>query len=374
MKLIDFGKRSGLKVPRANIGGMRLPEDHDEAVAVIRHAVDSGMRYIDSCRAYGESEIKFGKALKDGYREKVILSSKWSPWIKKFADDDAPTAQCMRKRLEDSLRRLDVECIDFYQVWNVNSRETFEAATGPGGTLEGIRKAMDEGLVKHTGMTSHDSVEHLLEYLPKLDWCEVLLVSYNMLDTRYAPVITRARELGIGTITMNPVAGGRLVEASPVLTELAEEVGARDVPDLALRWLLSNPDLDTYISGVNRKSDADAAVAAAEAGPLGAEEYARVNAFIAGRTRENVKFCTACGYCKPCPQEINIPVIMARVYEDRFWGLKEAAAKRYRGIKGPRAPACTACGQCEEKCTQKLKISEEMAYAAENYEEPDEAK
>jgi uncharacterized protein len=369
MELINFGKRSGFQIPRANIGGMRLPDDHDEAVKLLRHAIDSGMRYIDTCRAYGESEIKVGEALKDGYREKVILSSKWSPWIRKFADDDVPTAECMRKRLDDSLRRLDVEWIDFYQVWNVNSRETWAAATAPGGTLDGIRQAMAEGVVKHTGMTTHDEVENLLEYLPQMDWCEVLLVSYNMLDTRYAPVIDKARELGIGTISMNPVAGGRLVGESPILLELAREVGARDVPELALRWLLSNPHLDTYISGVNKISDVDAAIAAADAGPLSDKSFARVNRFITEHTRDAVKFCTGCGYCKPCPQGIEIPSVMARVYEDRFWGLREAATKRYRGMKEPRADACVACGECEAKCTQKLKIASEMRYAAENFGE-----
>lgn len=368
MELIDFGKRSGLKIPRANIGGMRLPDDHDEAVELVRYAIDAGMRYIDTCRAYGESEIKIGKALQDGYRGKVILSSKWCPWNLKVEETDEPTAGCMRKRLEESLKRLQVDSIDFYQLWSINKPEQWQASTGPGGMLDGVRKAMDEGLVKHTGITTHDSVENLLDYLAEADWCEAVLVSHNMLDVRYAPVISKARELGIGTIVMNPVAGGRLVGDSPVLAELGKEVGARDVPDLALRWLLSNPQLDTYISGIGRKSDVDAAVAAAEAGPFDQEKLARVNAFIKAHTRDSVKFCTACDYCKPCPQEINIPAIMARIYEDRFWGLKESAIKRYRGIKEPRAPACTACGQCEEKCTQKLKISEEMAYAAENYE------
>jgi uncharacterized protein len=368
MQTVKFGQRSGFSIPRANIGGMRLPADHDQAVAVIRHAIDNGMRYIDTCRSYGESEIIFGKALKNGYRQKVILSSKWSPWIKKFADDDVPTADCMRKRLDDSLRRLDVEWIDFYQIWNVNSRETWTAATRPGGTLDGIRQAMDEGLVKHTGMTTHDSVENLLEYLPTMDWCEVLLVTYNMLDRTYEPVLAAAHELGIGTITMNPVAGGRLVGSSPQLLELAAEVGAEDVPDLALRWILSNPNVNTFISGVSRSSDADAAVAAANAGPFSSEQVARINSWIRERSRQNTNFCTACGYCQPCPQGINIPAIMARIYEDRFWGLTDTAIARYRKLKEPRAGACVACGECQAKCTQKLKIAREMRYAAERYE------
>ncbi|HOX05521.1 MAG TPA: aldo/keto reductase [Planctomycetota bacterium] len=368
MKLIDFGRRSGLRVARASIGGMRLPEDHDQAVAVIRRAIDAGMRYIDTSRGYGESEVKFGKALKGGYREKVILSSKWSPWIQKVEPDDAPTADCMLKRIEDSLRRLDVDCIDFYQVWNVHSPELFEAATRPGGTLDGIRRAMSEGLVRHTGMTAHDKPANLLAYLPSCDWCEVLLLSYNLLDTSCAPVLAEAHRLGMGTIVMNPLAGGRLAGTSPELENLARECGAKSVPDLALRWLLSNPDIDTYISGINKPSDVDGAVAAAEAGPLAPEAYARVNAFAAAKSRTAVGYCTGCGYCKPCTQGIDIPEVMTRIYEDRVWGLKDAAAARYRRMGKPRADACTDCGNCEAKCTRSLKISDEMKYAAGNYE------
>lgn len=368
MKLIDFGRRSGLRVAPASIGGMRLPEDSDEAVRVIRRAIDAGMCYIDTSRGYSDSEIKFGRALKDGYRQKVILSSKWSPWIVKYADDDAPTADCMRRRLEESLRRLDVDHIDFYQVWNVNDQESYDGAFRPGGTLDGIRKAMKDGLVKHTGLTAHDEPERMLKYLPGMDWCEVLLLSYNMLDTRYGPVLDAAHNLGIGTIVMNPLAGGRLAGTSPELEKLAAECGARSVPEMALRWLLANPSIDTYISGINKFSDIDGSVAAAEAGPLSPEAYARVNRAIASRSREALGFCTACGYCKPCPQGIDIPSVMARIYEDRYWGLKDAAIARYRRMGKPRAPDCTACGSCESRCTQKLKISKEMKYVAENYE------
>ena len=88
MLVRPFGKRSGFTVPRANIGGMRLPADTGQAVALVRHAIDSGMKYIDTSRGYGDSEVKIGKALKDGYRQKVILSTKWSPWIKKIEESD----------------------------------------------------------------------------------------------------------------------------------------------------------------------------------------------------------------------------------------------------------------------------------------------
>ena len=73
---------------------MRLPEAEDEAVGLMRQAIDAGMIYIDTSRGYGDSEIRIGRSFKGGYREKVILSTKWSPWIQKVEEDDDPSTDC----------------------------------------------------------------------------------------------------------------------------------------------------------------------------------------------------------------------------------------------------------------------------------------
>ncbi|MDX9976116.1 MAG: aldo/keto reductase [FCB group bacterium] len=363
MELGDFGTRSGFQVPRANIGAMRFPKDDDEAVALIRHAIDSGMRYIDTSRGYGDSEIKLGKALKDGYREKVILSTKWSPWVTLIEDDDDSSADCVRKRIEESMRRLDVDYLDFYQVWNIDSREHYDMAVESGGMVDGIRKAIDEGLVGHTGFTTHDTVENLLVYLDEADWCEVLLVTHNLLNDQYVPVLEAAHERGIGTIVMNPVGGGKLTEDGKYLAKLAEGVGAESVPDLAIRYLMSNPNIDTIISGISKGSDVDSSIASVDAGALSKDQMARIHAFLEMVSVEHTGFCTGCGYCMPCPNNVDIREIMAAIYDERYWGLREAARQRYTEIRGSKAEACTKCGQCAPKCTQHLDIPAEMAYA-----------
>ncbi len=369
MKEFDFGERCGFQVPRANIGAMRLPKAVDEAVELIRHAIDSGMKYIDTSRGYGDSENKVGKALKDGYRERVILSTKWSPWNMKIEPDDDASAGCTRKRLEESLKRLDVDYLDFYQAWSVNERKHWEAMTAKGGMVDGFRKARDEGLVKHIGFTTHAPVKDLVEIInsEEADWCEIILFSYNLLNRSYAPAIKAAHEKGIGTVLMNPNAGGRLAEPSDVLMKLAEEVGASSVPDLAMRYLHSDADIDTIIVGISQKRDVDDAVRAAEAPEFTPEEMGRIDSFLDKLSREEVDFCTACKYCMPCPQEIDIPAILSSIYHDKVWGLKEAARKSYSRIKGPKADACTECHECEEKCTQNIKVAEEMKYAAANF-------
>ena len=370
MQLRDFGKRSGYKVPAANIGGMRFPREVNTAISLIRHAIDSGMRYIDTSRGYGESEWILSRALRDGYRDKVILSTKWAPWITKIDADDAPTAAGVRKRIEESLIRLDVDFLDYYQVWNIDNRDHYAQATAPGGMLDGIRQAIDDGLVRRTGFTTHDSVENITEYVKEADWCDIILFSYNLMNRRYAPAIAAAHEQGIGTIVMNPVGGGVLAEPSGILQELAASVGAETVPELAIRFVLSNPDVTTIISGISEHADVDNTIAAAEKPPFSTEAMQQISRFLDDRTPEKTGFCTGCKYCMPCPYGIDIPAVMSCINQARYWGLKQQATRKYARIKGPRADACTQCGACEEKCTQNLPIREEMKYAA-KYLAPD---
>jgi len=363
-----FGQRSGFEVPPANIGAMRLPQDTDDAIALIRKAIDAGMRYIDTSRGYGESEWIVGRALKDGYRDKVILSTKCSPWIKKVRADDAPTADSTRRRIEESMRRLDVDYLDFYQVWNIDCREHYDAAVAEGGMVEGIQKAMQEGLVGHTGFTTHDSPENVIDYLQEADWCEVVLFSFNLLKRMYGPAIRAAHEQGIGTIIMNPVGGGKLAAESPVFKRLADQVGAASVDELALRYVISQPWVTTMINGLSKPADVDNSIAAVQKPTFTEGQLEEIEQFLDGLAKENVGFCTACGYCLPCPQGIDIPTVLDCVYQDRFLGLKEHARRRYQGLKGPGAEVCTACGQCVDKCTQGLNVIEQMRYAREEYE------
>ena len=263
--------------------------------------------------------------------------------------------------------RLGVEYLDYYQVWNIDSREHYQQAIEPGGMLDGIRQAQKEGLVKRTGFTTHDSVENLLSYMDEIDWCDIILFTYNLFNLQYAPAIEAAHKKGIGTIIMNPMGGGNLAEKSPVLDKLAKDCGADSMPDLAVRYVLSNPNAITILCGMTRLSDVDDTIAAAEKPMFSPEQIAEIDTKVKELSRENVGFCTQCKYCMPCPQGINIPAVMNAIYEHRFLGRKEYAKKVYGWIKEAKADACTRCGQCEEKCTQHLKIMKEMEFAAETF-------
>jgi uncharacterized protein len=361
MEKIKFGSRSGLEVNPVSIGAMRFPDDVIESVEAIRHAIDNGLVYIDSCRCYGESEFKLARALKDGYREKVILSTKSSPWNKKIQDSDDGSADSILRRIEESLVRLDVDYLDFYQVWSVFNDENWEMATRKGGMVDGIRKAKAMGLVKHIGMTTHQKPEEIIKRLPKADWVESILFTYNLMNPSYTQAIAKAHELGIGTIVMNPCGGGKFAENSDILMKIAEKVNAVSVADLAIRYVNSNPNVDTMLCGMVKKQDVNDTIASVEREKFTADQIEFIDESF--KVLAKAKFCTGCNYCMPCPAGINIPNILNLVYEDRILGFTESASKRYNGD----AEKCTECGQCEPKCTQQIKIIEELKIAHEKY-------
>ncbi|MBU1261207.1 MAG: aldo/keto reductase [Planctomycetes bacterium] len=365
-KLVDFGKRSELKVYPVSIGAMRLPQDDSEAVSLLRQAIDAGMIYIDTSRGYGDSELKLAKALKDGYREKVILSTKWCPWNIKIEPTDDTSAECVYKRLLESMKRLDADYLDFYQLWSINNNEQWLGATCKGGMLDGIFRAKKEGLVKHIGFTTHDKPENVSRYIDEADWCESILFTYNILDTSYEEAIAKAHEKGIATIVMNPIGGGVLTEDSPPLNDAVKNaIGAADLIEIAHRWLKSNKNIDTIICGITKPSDITSTIENYEKDPLTAEQKQRLSAEIAKISKKNVGFCVDCKYCLPCPKGIDIPGFMHIAYFSEFLKADERARDVYNWLVNPSNASksadpgeCIECGKCEPKCTQKIEIVE----------------
>jgi len=370
-KLIDFGRRSGLKVHPVSMGTMRFPKDDQEAVSLIRESIDAGMIYIDTSRGYVNSELKLAKALKDGYREKVILSTKWSPWILEVEPDDSASAECTYKRILESMSRLEVDKLDFYQVWNIDSRQHYEQATAKGGMLDGILRAKDEGLIEHTGFTTHDMPENIGAYIDDADWCEAILFTHNILNPAYRDVIAKAHSKGIATIVMNPLGGGMLAENSPVLKKAVKKaLGHENIIAAAHRYLASSEIIDTILCGISKPSDITSTIENFSKPPLTASQMKSLEDAMDEISSRSIGFCVDCKYCMPCPEGINIPVMMKVSYLSRFLKLKSRPAELYSWQTNSPAK-CTACGECEEKCTQKLKIIEEMKYLVDKFGKKD---
>jgi predicted aldo/keto reductase-like oxidoreductase len=360
----QFG-RTAKSVSALGFGAMRLPHDEDEAIAIIRRAIDSGVNYLDTARGYGDSERICGLALKDGYRDRAYVSTK------------VPAAEMPRWRelLEESVRILDIDRIDFLQaVHNLSwdrYRTTFAAR---GGGLHEVRKARDEGLVGHICVSSHDTPDNVIKLIDTGEF-EGITLQYNLIDRRYQDAIAHARGKGIGVVIMGPIGGGRLAAPSEALTAMGPgEV--KSSAELALRFVLANPHVTCAISGMTSMREVrENVVTCSRTEPLDERELGAIRKSLGELDALGETFCTGCGYCLPCPADVNIPEVFRYLVLHRVWGQTEAARRRYarldgkshwnigRLVGGRDASACTECGECEPKCPHNVPIIEQLKEA-----------
>ncbi len=358
MQYREFGK-TGKKLSALGWGLMRLPQDDDKAVEVIRHGIDLGINYLDTAPGYGSgwSERMLGEALK-GYDRSTLYISTKNP----LQDD---TGGGWRARLETSLERIGTDYIDFYQIVHGMSWKAYEENfSKPGAGLDEARKAKEEGLIHHMCCSCHDSPENMVR-LFETGILEGMTLQYNLLDRKNEPAIDYAREHGLGICVMGPVGGGRLGFPSEKITEVLPDVAS--TPEIALRFVLSNPGVTTALSGMNAIEMVEENFAAASRKePLSAGEKQSIEKMLEENQRLSELYCTGCNYCMPCPNNVAIPEIFRLMNMHRVWGLTEHAKGGYRRL-GPEhrqgwlpATECVECGECEEKCPQKIPIIEQL--------------
>lgn len=365
----QLGKRTGLKISQLGFGAMRLPMkeqdgkkivDRELSTPMIHRAFEGGVNYIDTAVFYcdGDSESAVGDALKSwGKREEIIVSTK------NF--DQGEDEKKWWGILEDSLKKLQVEYIDIYHnhgiQWNsyVNN---IEPRIG-----KWMQKAKDQGLIKHICFSFHDAPDALIKLI-NTDYGDVVTLQYNMLDRQLEDGINLAHEKGMGVVVMGPVAGGRLGAPSDVFTKLIK--GVDRVPELALRFVLANPNVSLALSGMSTMRQVEEnLITASDESPLSADDMKKIDEHLEKLKNMKNLYCTGCRYCMPCPQEVNIPSVFDKYNLGKVYGLWDAAKDGYAFIernpweKGKNAGACVKCGQCEPKCPQKIPIMAQLEEA-----------
>ena len=365
MQYREFGK-TGVKLSALGFGAMRLPEGDDEAVRVMRRSFELGVNYLDTARAYGESERKCGIALK-GWRDKVYVSTK-----NNLQDN---TVEGWWSRLNQSLELLDITYIDFYQVVHGLGWQVYTDFLTNGGGMEAVRKARDQGLIKYCCFSCHDTPENMIQLIDTGEF-DGMTLQYNLLDRANEAVMAHARESGMGIVVMGPVGGGRMGAPSEQIKKmLPTEV--KSSAEVALRFVLSNPNVTCAISGMNtiEQVEENAATAGREE-PLSIEEKQSVEASLTENKRLAELYCTGCEYCMPCPNEVNIAANFKLMNTHKLYGLTDHARMLYNRLSDPEKPKrgkkaedCIECGVCEPKCPQKIKIIEQLKEVAETFRE-----
>jgi len=370
MQYRKFGN-TGKRISALGFGVMRLPMapggehvDEEKAIPVLQRAYELGVTYFDTALYYcnNESEIVLGKAIKP-WRDKILLSTK-------CPIDDAD-GKHYREHLETSLRKLDVETIDFYHMWGINWKAYEDFIVAPGGPLDEARRAKEEGLIRHISFSFHDTPEALCRLIDSGHFAS-MTVQYNLLDRANEQAIHYAHEKGLGVVIMGPVGGGRLVGFSPDIARMVPG-GIKSNPEIALRFVLSHPGVSCAISGMSTIHMVEENVAtASREEPLSDEERAQIMAALDETKRLSDLYCTGCGYCMPCPNDVNIPRNFEVMNYYRVYGLKEYARQAYADlgvkdtewVKGLKADFCVQCGECEPKCPQHILIVEQLEEVA----------
>jgi len=323
---------------------------NEDAAGNIQLAIELGINYFETAHIYcnNQSEIILGKGIK-GRRDKVFISTK-----SHAKHDFTSTASGVRTAIDEALKRMDVDKIDFYQMWGVNDQGTFDVVMSKDGPLEGAKKARQEGLIDHIGITSHDTSENIIKYIETGEF-ECLTVHYNMLNQEKQRVISKAHEFGLGVIIMNPLAGGMLV---PPPQEIKRQLYSMAYPtaELGLRFVISNPSVTCAISGMGSVHEIKQnASVGNNVSSLTEEELRKIKEIIMQFESLGPIFCNHCGYCRPCSQDIDIPRILKLLNYYKVYGMKDWPFKQYQ-IESKKANRCSECSQCLPRCPQKLDI------------------
>ncbi|WP_411678960.1 aldo/keto reductase [Clostridium thailandense] len=323
MKYKDLGK-TGLKVSVIGFGGIPIQRINDnQAKEVIIKAEEKGINFIDTARGYSVSEEYIGMAL-EGRRNKWIIATKSMSRDK----------ESMIKDVNQSLANLRTEYIDLYQFHNIKTIDEYNKVLGEGGAYSALQEFKDKGKIRHIGMTSHSL--DIIKLAIESEKFETIMYPYNIVENQAEEAFRRAKELEIGVIAMKPIAGGAFREGT-----------------LALKYILKNENITCAIPGMGKVEEVEENAKVCDADTeLTKDEEEQIKSI---KESLGTEFCRRCGYCGPCPQNIDIPnIFILQAYKERY-NLSGWAEERYGSLKAT-AKDCVECGACEDKCPYNLPI------------------
>lgn len=358
----------GDKISALGMGNMRLPAqgegedktiDDDAARAVIDRVYELGINYYDTAYMYhnGESENFLRRALVERYpRESYFLADKL-PGMMMLSGE--PTA---KELFEKQLQKCGVDYFDFYLLHNLNEKDISVYESAEANVLPYLLEQKKAGRIRHLGFSCHAKPETLAGFLDRHDCFEFVQLQLNYLDWE----IGQAHELydivvahGLKVWVMEPCRGGRLASLSPeadaILKKAAPE---RSIASWAFRWVKSLPAVQVVLSGMNTiaMTEDNAAVFSADE-PFSADEQKALAEAIKIFCEKNQLPCTRCRYCDGCPQELEIPELIALYNDYLLNGDGKFLAMKVSQLPEDKQPQnCVACGACAEKCPQNIDI------------------
>jgi predicted aldo/keto reductase-like oxidoreductase len=364
--------KNGDRLSALGFGTMRLPLkgsriDEKRAIAQIRYAVDHGVNYVDTGFPYqnGESEKILGKALLDGYREKVKIATKLPPFMLSKAEE-------MDKILDTQLKKLQTDYVDYYLLHGLVA-ESWRRLQGFN-VLRFLRWAKSKGKIINTGFSFHGTLPTFKEIIDSNDWT-MCQIQYNFLDEHSQAGkegLMYASSRNLAVMIMEPLRGGVLAGNLPrqvkqIYNRFSQK---RTAAEWGLRWVWNHPQVTVVLSGMNSEGQIEENIRTCETAlpdSMSSKEL-EVVTNVAGFYRCLMKVpCTGCGYCMPCPYGVNIPANF-RIYNQYYmFGEKTRTRRMYfenlSGLmsgKPSDASLCQSCGSCMTHCPQHIAVPAEL--------------
>jgi predicted aldo/keto reductase-like oxidoreductase len=365
LKYRKFGNLDWL-VSALGFGVLRLPIigkdtskiDEKSAKDMIRYAIDHGVNYLDTAYGYhkGNSEVLLGKALQDGYREKVRIATKMPVYRVEREED-------LDEYFNTQLSRLQTDYIDFYLLHAL--REANWSKVEKYDILGWAEEKIDEGKINYLGFSFHDKLQLFKEIVDAYDWT-FCLIQLNFMDAEYQAGLKGleyAADRGLAVVVMEPIKGGKLAVTPPKeVQEIWDKAEIKhSAAEWALQWVWNLPQVSSVLSGMSEMRHVHENVSFAdrsEPGSLSDQELALYGEVRDAYNKLGFVGCTACRYCMPCPEGVDIPTILGYYNEYYLSGGSEEVKTSYWRNMDPEnhVQNCIACGICEEKCPQQLPI------------------
>lgn len=351
--------RTNLEVSVIGFGGIPIIQASvEKACEMIKRAYDLGINYFDTARAYGNSEEKLGLALED-IRDEVIIATK---------THQRTRLDAARAGLKQSLRNLRTDRIDIVLLHGIDDEKTLKQAMGNEGSLSALKKARSQGKLDFIGISGHRPF--ILTKAMRTGEFDMILVPFNIISREATEeLFTLAKELDIGVAIMKPFGGANLryvgrefwAARVPEKAEFNRILGEGNVKtERSLKFVLAH-DIHTIVPGFSTIEEVESAAKVGEKfTALTPEEKAD---FRFGELPPS-PFCRECGLCLPCPDGLNIPLILGLDRYVTFYGIENWTREVYERLS-TKIDSCSECAKCEPKCPYKIPVIEMLSQARE---------
>jgi uncharacterized protein len=358
MEYVQYGK-TGLTVSKLGLGCMRFPKDENEAIGMVHYAIDNGVNYLDSAYVYKDSEVITGKALQNGYREKIILATKSPIWNITRHED-------FEKYLDEQLMRLGTDYIDVYLFHNLFAGNWEKVQQYDGLTF--LDKMIAKGKILHKAFSIHSTLEAFKKIVDSFDW-EMAQLQLNILDEHQqvgVEGLKYAAQKGLAMVIMEPLRGGYLLNNVP--QEVRDLVDTypqkRSLAEWCFRWLYNMQEVTLILSGTSSLEQLKDNVRIfdhAKPGVMSDEEQDLIVKIREAFESKRSIGCTGCRYCMPCPRGVSIPEVF-KLYNSyqlvKPHPIDKIVYQRTFVPAASGADQCVSCGLCAQHCPQGLKIPE----------------